>query len=87
MNRKSGVLVGQVGVASRGLLFLGGLLSDALDLLELVFADLRGFLKLVDDFTNLCCNDVDKNLNKRTEKFIYKISEEAIISLHEKNET
>ena len=50
MNRKSGILVGQVGVASRGLLFLGGLLSDALDLLELVFADLRGFLKLVDDF-------------------------------------
>ena len=42
--------MGQVGVASRGLLFLGGLLSDALDLLELVFADLRGFLKLVDDF-------------------------------------
>ena len=39
----------QVGVAGGGLLLLGGLLSDALHLLELVFADLRGFLELVDD--------------------------------------
>jgi hypothetical protein len=45
------------------------------------------FLKLVDDFTDLCCNDIDENLNKREQEFIYKISEEAIISLHEKNET
>jgi len=49
VNRESGVLVSQVGVAGGRLLLLGGLLSDALDLLELVFAHLRGFLKLVDD--------------------------------------
>ena len=49
MNRKSGVLMSQVGVARGGLLLLGGLLSDALHLLELVFADLRSFLELVDD--------------------------------------
>ena len=49
MNRESGVLVSQVGVAGGRLLLLGGLLSDALDFLELVFAHLRSFLELVDD--------------------------------------
>ena len=49
VNRESCVLVSQVGVAGGRLLLLGGLLSDALDLLELVFTHLRGFLKLVDD--------------------------------------
>ena len=49
MNRKSGVLVSQVGVAGGGLLLLGRLLSDALHLLELVLADLRSFLELIDD--------------------------------------
>jgi hypothetical protein len=49
VNRKSGVLVSQVGVAGGGLLLLGRLLSDALHLLELVLADLRSFLELVDD--------------------------------------
>lgn len=50
MNRESGVLVSQVSVAGGGLLLIGGLLSDALDLLELVFAHLSGFLELVSDF-------------------------------------
>ena len=47
MSRESGVLVSQGGVAGGRLLLLGGLLSDALDLLELVFAHLSGFLELV----------------------------------------
>ena len=48
-SRESLILMGEVHISSRGFLFLGRVLSGALDFLELVFAMLSSLLELVLD--------------------------------------